>query len=160
MHNHHRHSFALASELEEFDLLVSFLLTIDSDVIAGSIACVKDSKASGITHLKQAHLIDTRSIVYYPLRLSAGLFVCDFFLECNAVVAKVDAAEEVLESLVLFRWESEICHSLTHIFNVIIALESQLLALLEGESAENKLVLGQCASLVAENILDLAELFG
>ena len=74
-------------------------------------------------------------------------------------MAQVNAAEEILKGGLFILREPNSFNRLAHVIHVISLLELKELALLEDKFAEDELVLGEGTSLVAEDIINLAELF-
>ena len=74
-------------------------------------------------------------------------------------MAQVNAAEEILKGGLFILRESDSFNRLAHVIHVIPLLELKELALLEDKFAEDELVLSEGTSLVAEDIINLAELF-
>jgi len=149
---HDRHCLSIGSEWEHLNNRVDLFFSVEDHFDSFGVAADEVANSRGLRHFKQANLVDRWAVVHKLVRV---LLV----LERDAVMAQVDALEEVAEGAMFVVVETQVLQSFVDLVHIGTIFESQFLALLQSQPAEAQLVLSQGAGFVAENVLHLGELF-
>lgn len=118
MLKHHRHCLAFRGEWEHLDDAVFLFnaIVVDDNFIRVTID--KESNSGIFAHIKEADLINRWAIVH-NLALRAGLVD----LQANAVMAQIDAAEEILKGVRFFVVERKRFNTTFHFTDVFVTFK-------------------------------------